>query len=126
MKRTQIVHAIIKQNGKFLLGKRSLSKKDAAGYWASVGGRLEHAESLEDCLIRECSEEIDVIVKPIKKIMEVIEPEAIHYWFEAEILSGIPRLANDEHSELSWFTKLEVETISPIVAKDLEIIRAAL
>jgi 8-oxo-dGTP diphosphatase len=126
MKKVQVVHAIIKQNGKFLLGKRSLSKKNAAGYWASIGGRLEHEESLEDCLIRECSEEIDVIVKPIKKIMEVIEAEAIHYWYDTEIILGIPRLANDEHSELNWFSKLEIETISPIVTEDLEIIRSAL
>lgn len=125
-RKVQVVHAIIKQNGKFLLGKRSLAKSNAAGYWASVGGRLEDGESLEACVVRECREEIDVIVKPIKKLMEVVEQKAAHFWFEVEIISGIPRLANDEHSELKWFTKLEVETLSPIVVEDLEIVRSIL
>ena len=124
MKQVQVVHAIIKENEKFLLGKRSILKKSEPGAWAFIGGRLEHAETLESALIRECVEEIDVIVKPLKKIKEIIEEEAAHYWFEAEIISGIPRLTNDEHSELGWFTKLEAKTISPIVADDIEIILA--
>lgn len=124
MKQVQVVHAIIKENEKFLLGKRSVFKKNEPGFWAFIGGRLEYSESLESALIRECAEEIDVIVRSIKKIKEVIEEEAAHYWFEVEIVSGIPKLANDEHSELGWFTKLEARALSLIVAEDLEIILA--
>ncbi len=126
MKKTIVVHAIIKQNGKFLLAKRSLTKKHAAGYWASIGGRLEHNESLEECLIRECKEEIDITVKPIKKILEIVEPEANHFWFETEIISGIARLANDEHSEIQWFSHQEVTSLFPIVLEDLEIIQSSI
>lgn len=119
MKQVQVVHAIIKENGKFLLGKRSLSKKNETGFWAFIGGRVEHGESLESALIRECAEEINVIVKPIKQIKKAIEEEVSHYWFEVEIISGIPRLANNEHSELAWFTKLEAKAVSQIVAEAL-------
>ena len=124
MNQVQVVHAIIKQSDKFLLGKRSASKKNAAGHWASVGGRLEEDESLEVGLIRECREEIGVDVKPIKQIMQVIEQDAAHFWFEVEIVSGIPRLTNDEHSDLKWFTKSEAELLSPIVVEDLKIIQS--
>lgn len=122
MKQVKIVHAIINENEKFLLGKRSVFKKNEPGLWAFIGGRLEHGESLEAALIRECVEEIDVTVRPIKKIKEVIKEETAHYWFEVEIVSGVPRLANDEHSELNWFTKLEANALSLIDAEDLEII----
>lgn len=119
----RVVHAIIKQSDKFLLGKRSASKKNAAGHWASVGGRLEDGESLEVGLIRECLEEMGVNVKPVKQIKQLTEAEAAHFWFEVEIISGTPRLANDEHSELAWFTKSEAELLSPIVAEDFECIQ---
>lgn len=123
MKQVQVVHAIIKQSDKFLLGKRSASKKNAAGYWASVGGRLEDGESLEVALVRECLEEIGVDVKPIRQILQVIEQDAAHFWFEVEIISGTPRLANDEHTDLQWFTKSEAELLSPIVFEDLQLIQ---
>lgn len=125
MKHVQVVHAVIKKDKTFLLGKRSLSKKNEPGFWAFIGGRLEPAESLEAALIRECSEEIDVVVKPVKKIMEILEQDSSHFWFEVEIVSGIPKLANDEHSEIGWFTKKEAEAISLIVAEDLQIIQAS-
>lgn len=123
MKQVQVVHAIIKQSDKFLLGKRSASKKNAAGHWASVGGRLEDGESLEVGVVRECLEEIGVDVKPIKQILQVIDQDAAHFWFEVEIISGAPSLANDEHSDLQWFTKFEAELLSPIVVEDLKLIQ---
>ena len=118
----QVVHAIIRDGEKFLLGKRSRSKRDAGGCWASVGGRLEEGESLEAAIIRECAEEIGVAVKPIKLLRKIVERQAVHFWFEVEIISGVPYLANDEHSRLEWFTKSEVELLSPIVSDDLQLI----
>lgn len=123
MKQVQVVHAIIKQSDQFLLGKRSTAKKNAAGHWASIGGRLEIGESLEVALVRECLEEIGVDVKPVQQIHKVIEQDAAHFWFEVEIISGIPRLTNDEHSELKWFTKSEAMMLTPIVAEDLQLIQ---
>ncbi len=123
MKKTSVVHAVIKHNEKFLLAKRSLEKTHAAGYWATIGGRLENAESLEDCLIRECKEEIDVEVKPIKMILEINESEANHFWYETKIISGVARLANDEHSEIKWFSKQEILSLNPIILEDFNIIQ---
>lgn len=45
MIKVQVVHAIIKRDEKFLLGKRSISKKNTAGFWATVGGRVEAGET---------------------------------------------------------------------------------
>jgi 8-oxo-dGTP diphosphatase len=123
MIKVQVVHAIIKRDEKFLLGKRSVSKKNAAGFWATVGGRVEAGETVEDGLIRECFEEIGVNVKLGKKILDLFEPEADHFWFEVEIIAGEPKVCNDEHSSIGWFLKSDVESLSPITEEDLKIIR---
>jgi 8-oxo-dGTP pyrophosphatase MutT (NUDIX family) len=124
MKNVRVVHAIIKRDGRFLLGKRSLSKKQYPGHWASIGGKLEVGESPEAGLIRECFEEIDVLVKPIRQIKEIHDSQAIHTWYEVVIVSGNPSLANDEHSELRWCTISEIEQLFPIAPDDLEIARS--
>lgn len=123
MSQVRVVHAVIEQDGKFLLGKRSLAKKNDGGCWAFIGGRAELSESIEDCLVRECHEEIGVEVKFIRKINEVCETQVTHYWLETKIISGIPKIANDEHLELRWLTKLEIEAISPVANKDIKIVR---
>ena len=52
MQQLDVVHAIIKTGDKFLLGKRSLTKQTGAGYWATIGGKVESEESLESGLVR--------------------------------------------------------------------------
>lgn len=98
MSRVNVVHAIIKQGDKFLLGKRSLAKRCGPGYWATIGGSVEAGESLEDGLRRECSEEIGVNVLPLKMIYTIEEPTAIHHWFEVRIVEGEPFIACDENT----------------------------
>lgn len=122
MKQLDVVHAIIRSGNKFLLGKRSLAKQTGAGYWATIGGRVEGGESLESGLVRECLEEIGITVKPIRIIAVIEEPQAIHHWFEVTVISGEPFLACDENSELKWLTVTEMEALSPVTAEDLRIL----
>ncbi len=124
MKKLAVVHAIIKAKDRFLLGKRSLTKNSGAGYWATIGGRVECGESLEGGLIRECLEEIGIEVKPIKKIAVIEETEATHYWFEVTVVTGEPYLACDENTELRWLTLEEIQMLSPVTAEDFEILRS--
>lgn len=122
MKQLDVVHAIIRSGNKFLLGKRSLTKQTGAGYWATIGGRIESGESLESGLIRECLEEIGITVKPIRIVAVIEEQQAIHHWFEVTVISGEPFLACDENSELNWFTVKEMKAIYPVTAEDLQIL----
>ena len=122
MPHIKVVHAIISKNQRFLLGKRSLLKDKQPGCWATIGGRLEVDETLELALIRECREEVNIEAKPVRKLKEIIGNDVSHYWFEVEIESGDPVIANDEHTELNWFEIQDLKKLRPINPEDLKVI----
>jgi len=109
--------------GRFLIGRRSPGKELAPGYWCPVSGRMEPGETQEQAVARECLEETGAAAKPVRKLAEAITPDGrfkLHIWL-AEIVAGEPRLANDEHTELRWFTVPEMRGLSPIFKEDIEI-----
>ena len=69
-KRVKAVCAVIERNGKFLITKR-METSPMGHCWEFPGGKIEPGETKEQCAIRECQEEIDVTVEPIKIIKEV-------------------------------------------------------
>ena len=62
MKTLQIAAGIIVYDGKVLLGQRLFSK-DQGGLWEFPGGKLEDHETLEECLKRELSEEMNLSIE---------------------------------------------------------------
>ena len=62
MKTLQIAAGIIVFKGKVLLGQRLFSK-DQGGLWEFPGGKLEEHETLEECLKRELSEEMNLPIE---------------------------------------------------------------
>ena len=57
---------LIIQNNKVLIGLRSQSD-NGGGLWEFPGGKIEIDESSENAVIRELSEELDIIVRKPKK-----------------------------------------------------------
>ncbi|MBQ4604464.1 MAG: (deoxy)nucleoside triphosphate pyrophosphohydrolase [Clostridia bacterium] len=106
---TQVVAALIRQGGKFMIFQRPESKTRAF-QWEFVGGKVEKGETLEDALIRECREEIGVTVKVGDVFMEVDHeyPDiTIHLTlFNAEIVKGIPQKL--EHNDIRLITPDEI------------------
>ena len=123
--KTQIIAAILKKDGKYLVGKRSSWKKIAPGYWCPVFGGIETGETEEAAVIREVFEELCVRVEPIKKIraMDTNDHTGTIHWWYVKILSGEPTLANNEHSELRWVTIEELAQLTPTFAEDVEVFR---
>jgi mutator protein MutT len=94
MESIAVAAAVIESQGKFLITQR-LKTSHLGHLWEFPGGKIEPGESVEACLIRECREEIGVLVKPLKKLEELEHtyPEVnVHllFWL-CEIVSGIPR-----------------------------------
>jgi ADP-ribose pyrophosphatase YjhB (NUDIX family) len=108
------VCAIFVSDGRILLGKRSPHRKAYAGNWDVVGGLVERGESLEDALVREVGEEVGVTPTAWDRFCAVRDTgpgargDAIYHMFLVRAWNGgQPAMANDEHTELKWFTIAE-------------------
>jgi len=106
------VGALIQQNGKVLLVKRT--KPPNAGTWAIPGGKVEYGETVHEALIREINEETSLIVKPSKLLAVVqIIKEGFHYIildFICDIEGGSLRPASDA-KEARFFSLEELEKL---------------
>lgn len=78
--------------------------------WEFPGGKQETDETSEDCLIRECKEELDIAISLEGLLEEYIYsyPDmVIHFsFFNAHILSGIVK--SDVHNDVRWIFPKEL------------------
>jgi mutator protein MutT len=92
--RIRVVACVIQRDGKFLITKR-LKHSHLGHLWEFPGGKIEVGETIEDCGVRECQEEIDVKVKPLHILQEIEHdyPEvSVHlYFLLCELVSGEPK-----------------------------------
>ena len=107
--------AIIKQNGKFLLLKRSRRNKMYAGYWQFPEGGIEVGETPEKALARELKEETGLRVKKAKLLgvssgnIEYFHQKVWHFIrvFYLVKAAGKIRLSG-AHNEQCWFSEKEL------------------
>ena len=124
---TQVVAALIWDGSRFMICQRPAHK--ARGLlWEFVGGKVEPGETKPQALIRECREELGIIVSPHALFMELdhVYPDlTIHLsLYHCSIAAGIPQLL--EHNDLRWITPSEIPQYDfcPADAKILERIQA--
>ena len=116
-----IAHGLIKINGKYLLIKRTKTKRGKSNslpnYWDIPGGMVELGELPKDALVRETKEEVNLDVKVIKilhedsnydKEKDIVFTRLV---YQCELLyneniSNII-LQEDEHSEYRLVNSLE-------------------
>ena len=68
---TEVVAALIWQGNKFMICQRPAHK--ARGLlWEFVGGKVESGETKEQALIRECKEEMNVLLSVGDVFMDVV------------------------------------------------------
>ena len=106
----EVVAGLIWRGNKFMICQRPENKARAL-LWEFVGGKIEPNESGEDALVRECKEELDIVVKPLDVFFDVVHtyPDiTVHLTlYNAEILAGEPKLI--EHNDLKWITADEID-----------------
>ena len=124
-----VVAALVVENGKFMICQRPAHK--ARGLlWEFVGGKVEPGETKEQALVRECREELGVIVAPGPIYMEVdhVYPDiTIHLTlFRARIVAGRPQKL--EHADIRFIAPEEIPQYAfcPADAAILERIREGL
>ena len=105
----EVVAALIWKDNKFMICQRPAHK--ARGLlWEFVGGKVEQCETKEQALIRECKEELNVLLSVGDVFIEVVHeyPDiTVHLTlFNATIADGEPQKL--EHNDIKWITLSEI------------------
>ena len=100
---TDVVAALIWDRDRFMICQRPAHK--ARGLlWEFVGGKTEPGETMEAALIRECREELDVMVSVGNIFTQVVHeyPDILIRLtlFHCTIAEGTPRML--EHNDIQW------------------------
>ena len=105
----EVVAALIWQGDKFMICQRPAHKARAL-LWEFVGGKVEPGETKEQALIRECKEELNVLLSVGDVFMDVVHeyPDiTVHLTlFNAIIAEGEPQKL--EHNAIQWITPSEI------------------
>ena len=103
--------AVLQQQGRILLGLRAPHRRAYANKWDVLGGKVEAGETIEMALVRELGEELGVVPTAWTPlcILHDDSPAArgdghYHMFLVTGWTGGAPRMCNDEHSRLAWFT----------------------
>jgi 8-oxo-dGTP diphosphatase len=101
--------ALIIQDKKLLLGKRSPNESICPNQWDLFGGHLEPNESPTQALIRELLEEIDIHPEEFQELRTMLEynphlggPVIMHL-YTVNRWTGNIEMRGNEHSEIQWF-----------------------
>lgn len=106
---TEVVAALIWRDEKFMICQRPAHK--ARGLlWEFVGGKVEAGETKEAALVRECYEELGIVLSVGDVFMQVEHeyPDLTVRLtlFHAFIASGEPQKL--EHNDIRWITPQEI------------------
>jgi len=103
--------AVLIDGARVLLGKRSLNRRFYPGVWDVIGGHVRPGESIERALVREVAEEVGVVPSEYELVAVIEEPHPeengpgqYHFFVVRKWVGSAPRLLNDEHSVLGWFS----------------------
>ena len=109
-KNIEVVAALIWENGKFFACQRP-ENKARGGLWEFVGGKVEKGESKEAALIRECREELGVLIAVDNVFMDVTHPYpdiTVHLTlFNARFTGEEPKML--EHQAFMWVKPEEAD-----------------
>jgi 8-oxo-dGTP diphosphatase len=118
-----VTAAVIVKEGKVLIAKR---RRAVMGYsWEFPGGKLEDGETLEECLKREISEELGIVIEVGEELCASTHALSCRttirlFAFVATHVCGEFRLT--DHEEIRWVTPPELDAYDfpepdrPIVA----------
>ena len=105
----EVVAALVWKNNKFMICQRPAHK--ARGLlWEFVGGKVESGETKEQALVRECKEELDILLSVGDVFMDVTHEYhdiTVHLTlFNATISEGEPQKL--EHNDIQWIVPSEI------------------
>jgi len=111
-------------DGDRLLAARRLEPPELAGGWELPGGKVDPGETDEEALVRECREELGVLIRLLDRVGGdwPMGTTAILRVWTAEVVEGTPQPLED-HSELRWLEPSQWYDVDWLAA-DLPVVRA--
>jgi 8-oxo-dGTP diphosphatase len=106
-----IVGAAIVANG-LVLGCERAHPPEAAGRWEFPGGKVEPGEDEVDALVRECEEELGVVIAVGDRVggdIPLAHGGALLRVWLARLVNGVPRPL--EHASLRWFAARDLDSV---------------
>lgn len=101
----EVTAALIRRNGRYLVGQRP-ADKHLGGLWEFPGGKRQAGESLEACLVRELEEELGVRATVGERVAVVPwaypDRRVVLYFYRCDI--GRQRVAPREAQPIRWAT----------------------
>lgn len=115
-----IVNALLVRQGSVLLARRGLHRAAYPGLWSFPGGHVEPGETPEQALLREAREEIGILPLAHRAFARIADPTAAATYdvFLVRQWRGDPVIADDEHSELRWFSFEEAAALPDLALDD--------
>jgi 8-oxo-dGTP diphosphatase len=106
---------IVVRDGMLLLGLRKGSA--GAGEWGLPGGHLEHGERLDECILRELTEETGmtathaIFASVVNDPKQPTDKNYINFALELHGVTGVPTVCEPEHcAAWQWFPLNELPT----------------
>jgi len=126
-----IAMGVLSRNGTVLLARRSSERKVHPDRWSLPGGHIEDGEDAETAMRRELIEEIGVTPDRWQfagKFASEGPPgaSATFHVYHVDKWHGYPRLIDDEHTELRWFTAAAIKNEAELAPSQLAEILADL
>ena len=105
-----VVAALIENDNKFLLARRSTGDINVFGKWEFPGGKVERDENEYDAIEREIKEEFELVIKAkeflINNVCEYPTKVVDLRLYKCDYVSGEFNL--HDHSEYKWVDKEEL------------------
>ena len=109
----EVVGAIIKDGGRYLVGQRAANKSQG-GLWEFMGGKIEPGETPEQALARECREELALEIEN-EHIIDSVVHEYPEKTIRLTLIECMPKPGSVpkalEHQDIRWVTRAEMDTL---------------
>lgn len=104
-----VAAGLIWKNSQLLISKRKI-QDSFGGFWEFPGGKQKPDETLENCLIREIEEELDIVIKVVKRQLSLeqdfpLVAISLHL-FDCQYFAGVPKAIECE--EWRWISVSEL------------------
>ncbi len=112
--RIKVTAAIITNGGQFLICQRP-KNKSCGLLWEFPGGKIEQGETPEECIARECNEELNIELQSIKQYCNVTyeyDDKIVELSFLTASIDNRNSVQPNEHNDIAWIKKNDLSNYS--------------